>query len=229
MAILRPDPSWFEIDPEFYRHGGNCLGRAELLALGDAAGERVLVTPASGGEEAVSLANMGATVSIFDSAEGSVGARSLIGEVGAGVTFHEGAPGAPHLPGGPYDTVYSTFGILDGLEYFDDWARGIAGALRHGGRLVVHDAHPVSSVPGVYKGIFAVAHSYFGDEDNAGGADWTLGDLVSALGLAGLATVHLEETPDSERYQTRLDRFHNVRWDVRYRLPGAFVLVAFKV
>jgi hypothetical protein len=55
-----------------------------------------------------------------------------------------------------------------------------------------------------------------------------MGDLISALGLAGLATVHLEESPDSERYQTPLDRFHNVRWDIRYRLPGAFVLVAFK-
>jgi hypothetical protein len=55
-----------------------------------------------------------------------------------------------------------------------------------------------------------------------------MGDLISSLGIAGLPTVHLEETPDSERYQTPLDRFHNVRWDVRWRLPGAFVLVAFK-
>ena len=55
-----------------------------------------------------------------------------------------------------------------------------------------------------------------------------MGDLISALGMAGMPTIYLEEMPDSERYQTPLDRFHNVRWDVRWRLPGAFVLVALK-
>lgn len=228
MTILKPEPSWFEIDPEFYRHGGNSLSSGELLAIGDCAGERVLVTPASGGEEALSLANLGATVSVFDSAEGAKTARPLVSAAGAAVRFLEGAPGSLAIPGGPFDTIYTTFGLLDSLEYFDDWATGVANALRPGGRLVIHDAHPLGHVPGVYKGVFAVAHSYFGDDEHGRGASWTMGDLVSALGVAGLATVHLEETPGSERYPTHLDRFHNVRWDVRWRLPGAFVLVAFK-
>lgn len=226
-TTLDPNASWYEIDPAFYRHGGNCLGESEMFALAECEGEHVLVSPASGGEEALSLGNLGATVSVFDSAEGSAKARELVTAAGAAIAFHEGTPGSAKIPGGPYDTVYSSFGILNELEYFDDWAAGIADSLKPGGRLVIHDAHPMAYVPGVHKGVFMVAHSYFGEGDD--GASWNIGDLVSALGAAGLATIHLEETADSARYQTPLDRFRNVRWDVRYRLPGAFVLVAFRV
>lgn len=225
---LEPEPSWFEIDPAFYEHGGVCFSEGELLALAELEGERALVSPGNGGEEALSLANLGATVSVFDSPDGSARARALAEQAHTPVTFLDGAPGSPDIPGGPYDTVYSSFGLLSTLEFFDDWANGVAAALKPGGRLVIHEVHPASYVPGVHKGILAVAHSYFDEDEHHHGASWTLGDLVSALGLAGLATIHLEETPDSERYQTPLDRFRNVRWDVRWRMPGAFVLVAFK-
>ncbi len=227
-STLNPEPGWFEIDPAFYANGGICFSESELLALAELEGERALVSPANGGEEALSIANLGARVSIFDTKEGFARARPLVEASGVPVTFHEGAPGSEKIPGGPYDTIYSSFGLLSTLEYFDDWAQGIADALKTGGRLVIHEVHPVSYVPGAHKGIFAVAHSYFDEDEHKHGASWTMGDLISALGLAGLATVHLEESPDSERYQTPLDRFHNVRWDVRWRLPGAFTLVAFK-
>ena len=228
-TTLQPDASWYEIDPAFYRHGGNCFSEAEMLVLQDCAGMDVLVSPAAGGEEALSFASLGANVSIFDSSEMSERARKLFAEVGASIAFHEGIPGATELPGGPYDLIYSSFGILDVLEYFDTWAEGIAGALRPGGRLVIHDAHPFSYVPAVHQGLFVVAHSYFGADEKGHGASWNFSDLISALGQAGLATLHLEETNDSERYQTPLDRHRNVRWDIRWRLPGAFVLAAVKL
>lgn len=221
---LQPEPSWFEIDPAFYANGGTCFSESEEMALAELRGERVLVSPANGGEEALSMANLGAEVSVFDAGEAASRARALAKESGLSVDFREGTPGNANIPGGPYDTIYSSFGLLSTLEYFDDWAEGVAEALKPGGRLVIHEVHPVAYVPGVHKGIVTVAHSYFGEDDQHRGASWTLGDLVSALGLAGLATVHLEELPESERYQTPIDRFHNVRW----RLPGAFVLVAFK-
>ncbi|MGE3076361.1 MAG: class I SAM-dependent methyltransferase [Dehalococcoidia bacterium] len=227
-TTLNPDQSWFEIDPAFYANGGVCFSQQELMALAEMEGERALVSPANGGEEALSIVNLGAQVSIFDTKENSERARTLVAGSGLKVTFIEGKPGSAAIPGGPYDTIYSSFGLLSTLEYFDDWAQGLAGALKPGGRLVIHEVHPVAYVPGAYKGVFAVAHSYFDEDEHHHGASWTMGDLISALGIAGLATVHLEETPDSDRYQTPLDRFHNVRWDVRWRLPGAFVLVAFK-
>lgn len=228
-TTLQPDASWFEVDPAFYSHGGTCFSEAEMLALVDCAGKQVLVSPASGGEEALSFVSLGATVSIFDSAEMSARARALIAETHVPVQFHEGVPGATDIPGGPYDVVYSSFGILDVLDYFDTWAEGISSALRPGGLLVIHDAHPVSHLPATHQGLFVVANSYFGTDQKGQGASWNLGDLISALGQAGLATLYLEETTDSERYQTPLDRYRNVRWDVRWRLPGAFVLAAIKL
>lgn len=227
-TTVQPDASWYEIDPAFYTHGGSCFSEAEALALADCGGEKVLVTPAAGGEEAVSLVNLGASVSVLDTASGFARAKALIFETGLAVRYFDREPGAADLPGGPYDIVYSAFGALNPIEYFDVWAEQVAAALRPGGRLVIHDAHPMATVPGVYKGIFAIAHSYFGDDEQGKGSSWTMGDLISALGSAGLATIHLEESPDSERYETPLDRFRNVRWDVRWRLPGSFVLVAFK-
>ena len=227
-TTVQPDASWYEIDPEFYRHGGNCFSEAELLALADLDGERALVSPANGGEEALSVANLGAAVTVFDTAANFTRARALAEAAGVALTFLEGTPGG-ELPGGPYDTIYSSFGLLTTLEFFDVWAEGIAAALKTGGRLVIHDVHPAAYVAGVQGNAFAIAHSYFDEDERHHGAPFTLGDLISNLGAAGLATIHLEETPDSERYQTPIDRFHQVRWDVRYRLPGAFVLVAFRV
>lgn len=227
-TTVQPDASWFEIDPAFYTHGGTCFSEAESLAVADCAGEKALVMPAAGGEEALSLVNLGAAVSVLDTADGAAKAKGLVGQSGMSVRFLEPAGEAAALPGGPYDMIYSAFGGLQPVEYFDVWAERVADALRPGGRLVIHDSHPMATVPGVYKGIFAIAHSYFGDDEHGHGSSWTMGDLISALGSAGLATIHLEESPDSERYETPLDRFRNVRWDVRWRLPGAFVLVAFK-
>jgi SAM-dependent methyltransferase len=227
-TTVQPDASWYEIDPAFYAHGGVCFSEAESLALADCAGQKALVMPAAGGEEALSLANLGAAVSVLDTAADAAKATALVTASGKPVRFLERRAAEGDLPGGPYDIVYSGFGTLKPIEFFDVWAEQVAAALRPGGRLVIHDAHPMATVPGVYKGIFAIAHSYFGDDEHGHGSSWTMGDLISALGSAGLATIHLEESPDSERYETPLDRFRNVRWDVRWRLPGSFVLVAFK-
>ena len=64
-TTVQPDASWYEIDPAFYTHGGSCFSEAESLALSDCTGEKALVTPASGGEEALSLVNLGASVSVL--------------------------------------------------------------------------------------------------------------------------------------------------------------------
>jgi len=227
-ATIQPDPSWYELDPAFYAHGGVCFSEAESLAVADCAGEKALVTPVHSGEEALSLVNLGALVTVCDSAAALSDAATLIDPAGLEVRRIERVDGARELAGGPYDIIYSGFGALDPLDDFDTWAAAVADALRPGGRLVIYDAHPMAHTPGVYKGIFAIAHSYFGDDEHGHGSSWTMGDLISSLGAAGLATIHLEESPDSERYENPLDRFRNVRWDVRWRMPGAFVLVAFK-
>ncbi len=230
MAELQqPESSWYEVDPAFYANGGNCLSPGELEGLGELEGARVLVAPPGNGEEAISLANLGADVTVLSDNESAKQARALIAGAGAGIAFVEGDGGdASTLEAGAFDVVYSPWGTLDWLEAFDDWADGVAHALKPGGRLVLYDRHPVSTVAGVHKGLFVVAHSYFG-EDGDEASSWTLGDLIGALGQAGLATMMLEEAPDSSRFVTPLDRLSTLRWDLRWRLPAAMVLVAVKV
>jgi len=227
METLRPDPSWFEIDPAFYRHGGSCLNTAEAEAIDTRPGQSVLVTPPGSGEEAISLANLGARVTVLGSEPALRQARELAGRAGVSLAFSEGDAANPEVPGDPFDAVYSPWGALDALADFEPWAAAVARLLHPGGRLVIYDRHPISSIAAVHNGLFLIGHSYF-DDDLPGANGWTLADLVSALGAEGLATMLFDEFPGSERFHTPLDRL-GVRWDIRWRLPGAMLLVAIRV
>lgn len=229
VELQQADASWYEVDPAYYAHGGVCFNPHEMDGIGEVEGANVLVAPPGNGEEALSFANLGATVTVLSDADSMKQCRALVAAAEAGITFAEGDGGdASSLPAGSFDIVYAPWGTLDWLDAFDDWAEGVAHALKPGGRLVIYDRHPVSSVAGTHKGLFLVAHSYFGSDDEET-VSWTLGELISALGSAGLATMLLEEAPDSDRFITPLDRMGTVRWDVRWRLPAAMLLVAVKV
>lgn len=230
MAELQqPDPSWYEVDPAFYANGGICFNAHEREGIDDVEGARVLVAPPGNGEEALSFANLGAHVTVLSDSESAAQCRALVEAAGGAVTFVEGDGGdASSLPRGTFDLVYSPWGTLDWLEAFDDWAAGVQHALRPGGRLVLYDRHPVSSIAGVHRGLFLVANSYFGADTNDETA-WTMGDVISSLGAAGMATVLLEESPDSNRFMTPLDKLGSVRWEYRWRLPAAMVLAAVNV
>jgi SAM-dependent methyltransferase len=229
MEILKPEPSWFEIDPEFYRHGGTCLNPAETEGMDVRPGQTILVTPPGNGEEALSFVNLGARVTVLGEPAGLTPARQLATGAGIDLAVVEGDPAGPAELFGDeaFDAVYTPWGTLDALPLFDRWAESIARVLKPGGRLVSYDRHPISSVGASHKGLFVVGRSYFHDEHDDGRA-WTLGDLVSSLGAEGLATMLFEEFPDSERFSTPLDRL-GLRWDVRWRLPAAMLLVAIRV
>jgi SAM-dependent methyltransferase len=230
MAELQqPDSSWYEVDPAFYANGGVCFNAYELDGIGEVDGATVLVAPPGNGEEALSFANLGGQVTVLSDPESMAQCRALVENAGAAITFVQGDGGdASSLPAGTFDLVYAPWGTLDWLEAFDDWAEGVARVLKPGGRLVLYDRHPVSTVAGVHKGLFLVAHSYFGSDEEKS-VSWTLGEVISSLGQAGMATMLLEEAPDSDRFVTPLDRLNTIRWDVRWRLPAAMLLVALKV
>lgn len=236
------------VDPEFYRAGGSCLSPSETLAIGDLAGLKVLVTPAGTGEEALSLANLGASVTVLDYGEGLDSARELATASGIEIAFIQDDANGIDMANrdASFDLVYSTWGAVDWLDDLDDWARGIADMLKPDGRLVCYDEHPVGYMVEEDRGKLVVAHSYFGepiDADDDGEPEesveieghvrdtfsWTVGDLVSSLGEAGLATLLLEEFPESDRYQTPLDQFESVEAESLWRVPAALLLVAIKL
>ena len=229
MDLLKPDASWFEIDPEYYRHGGSCLNQAEAEGVDAHPGQSILVAPPGNGEEALSFANLGADVTVLGSGGMLERARRLADAAGMQVNSTAGAASDPAAVFGQevFDAVYCPWGTLDCLEAFDAWAGSVANVLKPAGRLVLYARHPISTVGAAHKGLFVVGRSYFGDDD-PGGHSWTLGDLISSLGAEGLATMLFDEFPDADRFPTPLDGL-GIRWDIRWRLPAAMLLVAVRV
>ncbi len=226
---LEPSPTWFEIDPAFYAHGGTCFSPAELEHLGPVSGATALVgpiTPADQGEEALSLANLGASVTAWGTAEAATApARDLAARAGITLAWHHGdlATLAAARPAA-FDRIYATWGSLDRVEDIDAWAAQAAALLAPGGRLVLHERHPAAAMVDLHKGLLVVARSYFGDPTHP--VPWTLGELITALAAAGLCILALDEFPASERYQTPIDRLAGLRWEQRWRVPAAIVLSA---
>lgn len=254
-----------DVDPAFYRHGGVSLSDSEREALGDLQGKRLLMVQAGNGEDLLSLTNLGADVTCVDDEESLEGARELAEAAGIAVTFVEDDPGSlsDELRGGQFDVAYSGFSSLVWLPSLDDWASGIAAALKRGGRLVVYDEHPIARMFGQMNGHLFVSNSYFGetvewedDEDEEEmdaetraavehdlaliqqqfpggpilpGPEWTLGDIIEALGANGLAVLSLKEFPESDRYETSLDTLVEVDYDEVSRVPGAMLILAVKL
>jgi SAM-dependent methyltransferase len=263
-------PEATQVDPEFYRNGGISLSESELEALGELHGRNVLVLGAGTGEDALSLINAGAHVTVVDDEESLAGPRELAAAAGLDVNFVEDYAGALAVAfrTADYDIVYSGFGSIDWMGDLGDWASGIVDSLRSGGRLVVYDEHPFSYVFEQEADRLVVANSYFGEAMEevleAGGevvveasneeepaldeaeevapedddafetegiedVSWTLGDLISALGANGLATLSLLEFPESDRFETAMDRLESVDPIERDRIPSALLLVAVKL
>ena len=238
--------------PEFFREGGIVFSEPEVEVLGDIKGQRILHLLCGNGEETLSLVNMGATVLAVD--EEVDEARQLSSDAGLAAEFREGSAFDldADLRNGAFDTVYSGFGILVDLGDLDEWAAGLAAALKPGGRLVLYDEHPFAYIvgPGDSGGeVLAVTSSYFGvlgddeviegeeeadealteDEDVTEGESesmgWTIGDVITALGENGLATVQMRELYSSPRFTTPLDDI-DVDAQIIARVPGILLLEA---
>lgn len=239
-----------EIDPAFYAHGGVSLSEAEREALGDLNGKKVLVLGIGPGEDSLSLHNLGADVTVADDEEAIIDARELIDETG--IELHTVECPAwdidQALRDRSFDVVYSPFASLGWIPSLADWASGISGALRPGGRLVIYDEHPISHVfgEGLDPRHLYVSTSYFGevvewefdeileeDEEDLGpelaGPLWTLGQIVNALGECGMAIVSLHEFPESDRYETSIDALVDVDYDEASRIPAVMLMVAIKL
>jgi SAM-dependent methyltransferase len=239
--------------PDLFRGGGSVLSEAETEVLGDIEGLRVLHLLCGSGEETLSLVNMGASVTAVD--EDTTEAEALATAAERPVDFVQADPcDIPEdLRTGDFDLVYSGFGMLSEIDSVDAWAASLASALAQGGRLVMYDEHPLAYVVGAGgPGVLAVTSSYFGvlgddevleDEDQASAAQaagpdategegnvlgWTLGDIVTALGDSGLATVQLRELYRSPRFTTPLDDI-DVDAALIARVPGVLLLEARKI
>jgi 2-polyprenyl-3-methyl-5-hydroxy-6-metoxy-1,4-benzoquinol methylase len=127
-----------------FRAGEDALHDVEAAELGDIAGKRVLHLQCHIGRDTLCLARRGAMATGLDfSPEALAVARRLAAETGIAANFVEGTvEQAPTLAPGPFDLVFTSWGVLAWLPELRSWARSIAAVLRPGGELYLVEAHP---------------------------------------------------------------------------------------
>lgn len=133
----------------FLRGGGSTLFSEELELLGELEGCRLLHLQCNAGQDSLSLARHGATVTGVDISDEAIDfARRLATDSGIEATFVRadlydflaGAAGA----GQRFERIFSSYGAVPWLSDLQAWAVGIASLLASGGRFVLVEFHPVA-------------------------------------------------------------------------------------
>jgi 2-polyprenyl-3-methyl-5-hydroxy-6-metoxy-1,4-benzoquinol methylase len=196
--------------------------RRLLPHLGDVRGKRICNVQGSHGRVAVSLALLGADVTVVDFAEENRRyAMALAAAAGVTIAYRVGDVMDAGALGRVFDAVVMELGILHYHQDLDRFFAVMAALAKPGATLVLSEFHPVRR-----KLFWVEPRDYFnaalveGDVPNPTGEArslgkctlrfWTLGEIVTAAIGAGFTVSRLEEHPD---------------WDDA-KIPGTFTLVA---
>ena len=231
--------------------------RRETDVLGDVAGLDLVHLQCHFGKDTLSWARAGATVTGLDFSEPAIeAARHLAVRAGlddrADFVCAPVAEAVQALGGRTFDIVYVSLGALCWLPSVDEWAGQVAGLLRPGGRLFLHETHPVSWA--LADDDLTMTHPYFEEaapyRDTQSGsyadADATeampgddaftwnhgIGQVVGALVAHGLRIDRLDEH-DWTSFQrfpwlVEMPEDEFVTPEGRLRLPLSYTLVATK-
>lgn len=229
--------------------------RWEREVLGDVAGLDVVHLQCHFGLDTLALADAGASVTGLDLSPAAVAeARSLAERAGLsdGARFVESdvLDAAEALAPDQFDLVYVSLGALCWLPSVSAWATQVAALLRPGGRLYLHDVHPVAWA--LAEEDLTVEHTYFEEAEpfvddfdgtytdastliaNTRTYEWnhSIGEIVTAVLANGLHLDRLEEHDwtVSPRYPW-LERSNDGRWLTPHgatRVPLSFTLTATK-
>jgi SAM-dependent methyltransferase len=227
----------------------------EARALGDVSGCTLVHLQCHFGLDTLAWARVGARVTGVDfSGPALEAARSIAQRAGladrARFVCSDVYDASDALDGERFDVVYVSLGALSWLPSVDRWAAVVAALLRPGGRLFVHEVHPLADALGESE--LVVEHSYFEEPepvvetsaetytDNDGAVPlsdapsytWnhSLGEIVTALIDHGLVLEWLREHDWTafERFPW-LIRQGDQHWALppdRPRVPLSFSLLA---
>ncbi len=133
----------------FLREGGSTLFPEELELLGDVAGRSLVHLSCNAGQDTLSLARFGARVTGVDISDVAIeDARRIAASAEIEATFVRAdvydwlAEAAAR--GDRYDLAFTSYGALGWLSDVAAWARGVAGVLAPGGRVVIVEFHPTA-------------------------------------------------------------------------------------
>jgi SAM-dependent methyltransferase len=225
-AVTTAHNSHKQDQARFLREGGSTLFSDELQLLGDVAATDVVHLQCNCGQDSLSLARLGATVTGVDIGDQPVAfARELSEASGIAATFHR-ADVFDWLEQTEqrFDTAFASYGVVGWLCDLARWARGVRRVLRPGGRLVLIEFHPMvwSYGPGgaLVEPYFldgaldeSGVNDYVGEDlapsgfdrgvegfrnpERSFGFQWTIAQTIQAVADAGLRVETFREYPYS--------------------------------
>lgn len=142
-AAVHPDTAFYNMDA--FRAGKSSLKEMETALLGDVQGKSLLHLQCHFGQDSLSLARLGATVTGVDFSETAIDkAKALSCELSIAARFlccdlYE----LPMHLQESFDIVFSSYGTIGWLPDIGKWAALVAQYLKPGGRFVFAEFHPV--------------------------------------------------------------------------------------
>ncbi len=227
----------------------------ETAALGDVSGLSLVQLQCHFGLDTLAWARAGATVTGMDfSSVAIASAVELAGKAGlsdrARFVRADVDDAARALDGETFDIAYVSLGSLCWLPSVERWAQQLGLLVRPGGRLYVHDSHPLSWA--LADDSMTVEHTYFEEQrpfvsesprtytdsgvdiENQRGYEWnhSLGEIVSALIANGFVIESLAEHDWTvwRRFKWLTEQADR-RWTTppgRPRAPLSFTILASK-
>lgn len=216
-------------DMEGFRAGRCSLEALDLELMGPVEGLSLLHLQCHFGQDTLSWARRGATVTGVDLSDAAVtAAATLADELSLPARFHAGNV-LEYVPDQSYDRVYTSYGVLGWLPDLKPWARVVASALKPGGRFVLAEFHPVLlmhafatgevSYEYFHQGSFEMIKGSYADTDD----QTERGEYFWSHSLADVLTCLLEQG-------LRLDTFRETDWsphncfeNMVERAPGQYV------
>lgn len=209
----------------FLRDGGSTLFPDELALLGDIRSKSLVHLQCNCGQDSLSLAQLGATVTGIDIADDAITyAKQLAQDSGIAANFiRQDLFDWFDTTDQTFDLAFSTYGTIGWLANLDQWAKGVRKILSPQGRLVLLEFHPIlwslsadgrltdsyfmanpieeSAGVNDYIGAglapsgFETGDSNFENPEPAHAFQWTVADIVQSLVDAGLGIETMREYP----------------------------------
>ncbi len=196
---------------KFFREGGQTLYPEEVELLGDLNGRTLVHLQCNAGQDTLSIAKLGATVTGVDISDVAIEfARKLSAESGIPGTFHRADVfdwlAETAASDERFDVVFSSYGALCWLSDLGSWAKGVAAILKPGGRVVLVDFHPFVMV---FGDDWSLTYNYFGKGEPMTWDDG-IGDYVALSGESLAPSGYL---PGEDNFQNPHPS-HEFQWPI---------------
>ncbi len=142
-AAVHPQTEFYNLSA--FMQGWSSLQPIELELLGDVKGKSILHLQCHFGQDSLSLARMGATVTGVDISDEAIRTAAQLNETLAlDATFVCcDVYDTPTHVTQQFDIVYTSYGVLGWLPDMQQWASVVQKMLKPGGKLVLVEFHPV--------------------------------------------------------------------------------------